>query len=381
MKQKKKRDWRNSIGMLFFLVIGGGCGYIIGQYITEMLSEVNGIRDTLLSIVFLIFGMYVMIFGQILIHEAGHLVFGLLSGYRFSMFRIGSLTFMRDPKTDKVRIRHMKLAGTGGQCLLVPPEPVDGKIPFVLYHLGGALMNLIAAAVFYVLYILTRPVPPLSLVFLIGVIVGAAYAMMNGVPMRLGAVDNDGYNLYAQLQHPAATEAMRIQLLTAEASAAGVRLRDMPAAWFEVPAGGSAENSMVAVIRVLACNRLMDEGQYERTEAAIRSLLQEKTGIVGIHRSLLLCDRATCLLLLGQTETANTLRTKVLTDFWKAMKTNPSVLRCQYAFAVLAERNPAEAAAIRKTFDACAAKHPYPADITSEREILSAIDAAAETTE
>ena len=58
-------------------------------------------------------------------------------------------------------------------------------------------------------------------------------------------------------------EAMRIQLLIAEASARGVRLRDMPGEWFVIPEGASLENSMIAVISVFACNRLMDEGAYD----------------------------------------------------------------------------------------------------------------------
>ena len=138
-------------------------------------------------------------------------------------------------------------------------------------------MNLIASAVFFVLYLLTRSLPMLSLFFLIGVIVGIAYAMMNGIPMRLGAVDNDGYNLYAQTRSPHAVEAMRIQLLTAEAIARGKRLRDLPAEWFTVPEEASLENSMVAVIAVFACNRLMDEGRYEEAEEAVRTLCAKQT--------------------------------------------------------------------------------------------------------
>ena len=31
----------------------------------------------------------------IIIHEAGHLVFGLLSGYKYLLFRVGSLTLIK----------------------------------------------------------------------------------------------------------------------------------------------------------------------------------------------------------------------------------------------------------------------------------------------
>ena len=379
-REKKKFDLRNYVGMLFFLAIGGFSGWFIGYYLGETAAD-GGLGQTLWSFAVLLLGMYVMLYAQIVIHEAGHLVFGLLTGYRFSLFRIFSLTFLRDPDSGKIKVRRMQLAGTGGQCLLVPPEPVDGKIPFALYHLGGVLMNLIASAVFFVLYLLTRSIPMLSLFFLIGVIVGIAYAMMNGIPMRLGAVDNDGYNLDAQTRSPHAVEAMRIQLLTAEAIARGKRLRDLPAEWFTVPEEASLENSMVAVIAVFACNRLMDEGRYEEAEEAIRTLCAKQTGMVGVHRSLLLCDRITCLLLNGKTAEADALLTKELTGFMKAMKTNPSVVRTQYAIARLQKHDAAEAEVLLGRFEACAKSHPFPSDIVSERQVLTAIDAAASDTQ
>ena len=374
MSSKKKIDFRQYIGMLFFLIIGGVCGWFFGYYLGETVSEGASPGETLMSVGILLLGFYVMLYLQIVVHEAGHLVFGLLTGYRFSLFRIGSLTFLRDPVSGKIRVKRMQLAGTGGQCLLVPPQPVDGKIPFALYHLGGSLMNLIASAVFFALYLICRPIPTLSLIMLVGVIVGIAFAMMNGIPMRLGAIDNDGYNLYAQTKSQAAMEAMRIQLLIAEASARGVRLRDMPGEWFVIPDGASLENSMVAVISVFACNRLMDEGKYDEAEEAIRSLCAAKTGMVGVHRSLLICDRLTCLLLRGDTAAAEQCLTKQLLSFMKVMKNNPTILRCQYAVARFLKQDDGEAQAVMKRFELCAKTHPFVSDIESEREIIAAID-------
>ncbi len=375
MSAKKKMDLRKYIGLLFFLAIGGVCGWFFGYYLGETLPDDAGVGETLISFAVLLLGFYAMLYAQIVIHEAGHLAFGLLTGYHFSLFRIGSLTFLRDADSGNIRVKRMQLAGTGGQCLLVPPEPVDGVIPFALYHLGGVLMNLIASAVFFVLYLIFRPIPILSLMMLVGVIVGVAYALMNGIPMRLGAIDNDGYNLYAQTKSRAAMEAMRIQLLIAEASAQGIRLRDMPKEWFVTPDGASLENSMVAVIAVFACNRLMDEGNYDEAEAAIRSLCIKKTGMVGIHRSLLICDRLTCLLLRGDTAAAEQCLTKQQLAFMKAMRNNPTVLRCQYAVARLLKHDETEAQAVMKRFEQCAKTHPFLSDIESEREILAAIDA------
>jgi hypothetical protein len=114
--------------------------------------------------------------------------------------------------------------------------------------------------------------------------------------------------------------------------------------------------------------------KYDGTEEAIRVLCAKKTGMVGIHRSLLLCDRITCLLLRGETAGGDALLTKGLKTFMKAMKTNPTVLRCQYAIAALLDRNETEAQAVLRRFELCAKSHPFPSDIESEREIIAAID-------
>lgn len=63
---------------------------------------------------------------QTILHETGHLIGGLLTGYKFCSFRIGNLQLQRE--NGALRFRRLKLAGTGGQCLMTPPEPVDGKI-------------------------------------------------------------------------------------------------------------------------------------------------------------------------------------------------------------------------------------------------------------
>lgn len=59
-------------------------------------------------------------FLHIILHEAGHLVGGLLQGYKFVSFRILSFTLVRHE--GKLRWKRFSIAGTGGQCLLLPPN-------------------------------------------------------------------------------------------------------------------------------------------------------------------------------------------------------------------------------------------------------------------
>ena len=87
-----------------------------------------------------------------------------------------------------------------------PPDMKDGKIPIVLYNLGGSMINVIAGALFLGLFFATQSIPILSTLMLIFAAVGFMIAIMNGVPMRMGTVDNDGYNAFALTRN---AEAMR----------------------------------------------------------------------------------------------------------------------------------------------------------------------------
>ena len=62
----------------------------------------------------------------------------------------------------------------------------------------------------------------------------------------------------------------------------------------------------------------------------------------------------------------------------KAMKRFPSVLRTQYAYALLAERNEKNAGKYTALFEKTARRHPYQAEIESERELVEIAEKKAE---
>lgn len=320
-------------------------------------------------IIVLLLIMYVAIFAQIIIHEAGHLIFGLLSGYQFSSFRIFSFMWVKEK--GRIRLRRLSIAGTGGQCLMAPPDMVDGKIPLVLYNLGGALMNLITAAVSLGLFFVFENRVYLSAALLMMAVIGLAIAIMNGVPMRMGTVDNDGYNAFSLTRNSEAMRSFWIQMKVNDQIARGLRLKEMPEEWFATPTDEAMKNSMIAVMGVLAANRLMDVHEFEEAKKLINHLLGIDTGMVGMHRNLMICDRIYLELMEdGQREVIEKLYTKDLQKFMKSMKNYPSILRTQYVYALLYEKDPAEAEKVKGRFEKCAKTYPYPNDIQSERELM-----------
>ena len=368
VKKKKKIVWQQYIGMAFMMLIGAMCGFIMVWYIDKSSAD-TPLYQEILSLVGLFLGMYVALFFHMIVHEAGHLVFGLMTEYKFCSFRVASFMWLKE--NGKLKFKRLTLAGTGGQCLMTPPDMKDGKIPLVLYNLGGSFINIIIGALFLVGYLIFSDIPFLSPILLIFAVVGFMTAMMNGIPMRMGTVDNDGYNAFALSKNKEAVEAFWVQLKVAEQSSKGVRLKDMPAEWFAVPTDGAMKNSMVATRCVFTCNRLMDEEKFEEADALMAHLLEIESGIVGLHHDLLMCDRI-YVELIGQnrTEVIASMMTKEQKKFMKAMKRFPSVLRTQYVLALLSEKDAARAEAIKNEFEKVAKTYPYAQDIESEKNLM-----------
>ena len=159
------------------------------------------------------------------------------------------------------------------------------------YTFEAEFINIILGALFLAGYLLCPDVPFLSPLLLMFAVVGFMTAMMNGIPMRMGTVDNDGYNAFALSKNKEAVEAFWVQFKVGAQSSKGIRLKDMPAEWFAVPTDTAMKNSMVATRCVFTCNRLMDEEKFEEADALMAHLLEIESGIVGLHHDLLMCDR------------------------------------------------------------------------------------------
>ena len=113
----------------------------------------------------------------------------------------------------------------------------NGKMPVMLYNFGGAIVNLFTAVVCTGLSFLC-PVRSLGwTVLMMFAVIGLAFALMNGLPLRMGPVNNDGKNALDLSRSEEATRAFWIQMKVNELVSKGDRLKDMPEEWFTLPPG------------------------------------------------------------------------------------------------------------------------------------------------
>ena len=367
-KQSKPSTFK-IIPFVIFLLGGLICGAFIGWSLASFTDRLPEFPYPLALAIMTIL-LILAFFAQLIIHEAGHLVFGLLSGYRFSSFRVGSLMLFRED--GHLRLKSFSLAGTGGQCLMIPPQGRENVFPFARYLLGGVWMNFLVGALFALLYLLTVSGSLVSVLFGAIALTGFAVGLMNAIPLHLAMVDNDGFTVRLMRKDPQAVAAFHRMMQIHSQIAAGFRLKDMPEEWFLTPALADTSNSIIATIEVYQCNRLLDEENFEKTGDSIRALLASGAAITGIHRSLLLCDLAYCALMQDDPNEATRLLDEQQLRFMQSMKRFPGVLRTQYALALLRDHDEAAAADIQTKFDRIADRYPYQSDIASERALMNA---------
>ena len=372
MKNKKRtRD------LLLQLVLGGVVGFFLGLLLVRFLPRREAGRPVSLSASLMAVGLTLLwlclwYFVSVLVHEAGHLVCGLLSGYRFVSYRAGPFIWYR--RGEKLHFGRYTLVGTGGQCLLAPPGEFGGEYPYVLYNLGGVLANGLTGCLLFAAGVLVPAERWKVLLFLAG-----AICLLVGLPnlLPLKSITTDGTNLLLARRSPAARQAFWLTLAVNAQLTEGTRLREMPATWFPAAAPGPGDDPLLLGIYSVAAARLADEGRFAEAAALHRALLERCPRLIDLQKNELRCDLQLLCLLLGEEDAARELDTPQLRQYCRATANYPSRLCLAYARALLLERDEAAAQTQRVLFAHKAAAHPLLGETLLYQDLLDAADARA----
>lgn len=300
-----------------------------------------------------------------IVHELGHLIFGLLTGYGFVSYRIGSLILINSNK--KLKLLYHRQPGFAGQCLMNPPN--GKKIPYVLYNLGGSLSNLIFGGVmiYSAIGLENRIV---SSVF---GICSIALALSNGIPLHIGNIDNDGMNIVTISKNIECADSFVCQLRVASEQTNGKRLSEMASEWFKMPSNdGIRHSTLVAAHAVNIAEYKLDCGDISGAEEYIVEILKSNA-LSDIHRIFLKLDLAFCLYISGKTAKAcEILSEKSVKQVMSSMKNLPSVIRTRYVASEFSNSGKSEK--IYDEFEKAAQNYPYKGEVTSERELMRMAD-------
>lgn len=346
------------LSMIPLFLISGALGYFGAEYILNSIDEENFILS-LFSFFICFIITYLL---QLILHEAGHLVFGLMTGYKFLSYRIGSFTIQEEE--GQLKLKKFNLAGTAGQCILCAPELKDNNFPFVLYNLGGIIMNLILGIVSIVLFKYVFKEGIINTFFVLNAFSAILMFVTNGIPARVGGVANDGYNTMDMIRDHNAAIAFWKQLKINELQTKGVPLDEMNPDYFEVE--GNYHNVLISAILVFKENRLMVEKKFDQAKELIDFLFSKEVSIIGIYEELLKNDLMYISILNHEDYTFN----KAHLRFRKSMKDFPSIIRTDIAMKLKEGKDITNEI---NHFEKVLKTYPIKADIESERELIEVV--------
>ena len=281
---------------------------------------------------------------QILLHEGGHLIGGLLSGYHFVSFRILNWTIIKEE--GKMRIKHFSIAGTGGQCLLTPPEKPMKEIPVILYNLGGVIMNLLTATLSLILLITIEKLPyPIELFLIFNCIVGYFLGILNGIPFNFGAISNDANNMRLLLKDEQSKQTIAHLLHINAFVQKGMRPKEIPERYFTCNEPINYKNPLQINLYLMVIGKLMDEEQWEICYNKLEDLMKHKDEMLDLFVKETASELLFISLITGRKERAQELYTEELAryiqQYAKIMSSKQRIL-CAIALYMEEDRVKAE---------------------------------------
>ena len=254
------------------MLVGAAFGLIVvipiiaiidGESIWTVAKTIFGkfsLQDVL-EIAWMLVAVLIAFILNVVLHEGGHLVAGLLTGYRFVSFRFLNWTIIR--RNGRLQWGNYELAGTGGQCLMAPPDrPVD-QIDTRWYNAGGVLANLLIVVISALLLWAFDLPTWLDELLVIMIILGLLIGVGNGIPLKMGGVATDGLNLL-QLEKDIPGKQCFCNILEFNAlSQEGVPYDEMPEHIFALPQPIDWVNSMHVGAALMAATRMAAVHQWE----------------------------------------------------------------------------------------------------------------------
>lgn len=248
-------------------VLGFGAWIVAGVVVGVLATRVSlGITGTQWLVGFVAFML--AMWPNVILHEAGHALAGVMSGQRVFALGIGRWRFERGQagwrwrKADAVR-------GIGGFAALAPGEGgCESRRDLAAYLLGGPLANLLTAALGMVL-LYRCPLSPWLAAAVSGVSLSALFlGVVNLVPFRSHGWYSDGLNLLHVLRGGKVARLRLRMMHLVGLSLSGVRPRDWPGTLMPTAEAADVGDPLLAT-GILSLNliRAIDGSDRETADA------------------------------------------------------------------------------------------------------------------
>ena len=373
-----KKSILQVLKMILALAGGGAIGLTIallftGTSINELITKFSRVdwAETIGAGVFSILAAFTALGIHTILHEAGHLIAGLMSGYKFLLFRIGSITLIHN--NGKYLFKKFPLEGTAGQCLMIPPQLPIEKIPTKLYNLGGILVNILCSAI-AIIIALTSSNVWVTIAFLLFALVGLVLAMLNGIPLKIGGISNDGKNVQFLDKDIHSKKAFINQLTIHALTQQGTRPRDIPNEYLTFTTDINFNDALQVNWLLMSAVTLIDRRDYETSYQILDTIIQHESEVLGIFIKETKCELIFTSLITGRIDRAIQLyNDEIATYAQQYHKTMSGKLRLLCAVAFYIEKNTPKAQQLQEQILSNGSKYLMQGEVAMDTDLIQEI--------
>lgn len=360
----KKLSVSKVVSFLLAIAVGVGIGYLLSHYRRSYgLNVRSGLLVLWLLLTWVIYPAA---------HQLGHLLFGLLHGYRIHSV---SLRLPGRPEQDRRPLSRYTLGYPLVRCLMIPPEWRGKSAPEILYRLGGVIFDLLLTMTCLICSTLIGRATVYGFLLFVSAIWGAYCVIIAGCPLPI--MGNEGDLALTLVKSPELIQWLWCGCRQVYALLDGKRYREMPDGWFPSPEIATRPDIQF-LWYAWRGNRLMDAGRYAEAEQLLAFAMEKDITILKRRKATLACDRVACMLLTGSSGSdVEELWKSLVADYIIATINVPSSLRTEYIYARLVSGDELRASKVLERFEACAKTYPYPIELIAEREMMQAADRLA----
>ena len=244
---------------------------------------------------------------------------------------------------------------------------------YVLYNLGGIMLNAIVSIISAILYFTLNSNKYINLILVMIIIICITVIITNGIPLKIGGIANDGYNILAISKDDFIKYCFYIQLKVNGLLSKGIRVKDMPIEWFYLKDGTDLNNPIVTALKIMECGYYVDNLNFEAAQRCYEEILEKSTNIIKVYEYEIKCELLFFEILKGNIDKIEEIYTKELRNYIKATKFHISRKRLMYAYNLLVLKDKEKAEKSLIEFEKVKKSYPIKGEILMEEDVVNFI--------
>ena len=366
-----KKLWKKYRIIALFYTVSITIGLCYGMMIINKLNDVN-LLSFISSIVVSMTLLCVTFLLQIVLHEMGHMLAGLLRGWKVLSFMLFGFIISR--QNGRFNISRFNIAGAGGQCLMLPPEQGDTRNGIIFYNAGGILMNFIVTLIALGGLLLCWE----SLTFeqtslLTGfVFTGLISSMINGIPLESTNIPNDGKNILTLKKDALSTEIFVKSLRLVGLMQQGQTLLEVNQEYFCTERTIDYSNPIHAMALSYDLSLAIARHDFEQAHRIFGRIKLHSTDIIPFYWNEIRME-ATYLYLvapLPHVQVEHLIDDALKQHVYQQISFRPTALRVIYAWNHLLYKNEKEAEQQYAQFKKVCQQYYIPGEVPTEQELI-----------